>query len=334
VKPSELTVVIPSHDGLPELLDAVDSALAQSAPPAAIVVVDDDSHDGTAQAVRTRFGDRVTLVHGKFGSAGAARNAGWRAARTAWIGFLDADDLWFPDKLAVAARQLAAAPAAGWFFSDGAFRTLAGELQPSWLATWAELREPYLGRPVAELIEVNFILTSSVVARRELLERLGGFDASLTHAEDVDLWIRLARAAPATASARALVRYQHLAGGLTRDRERRLEGDIVVFGRLAADAALPRALRARARRRSAVASYKLAIACLREDRPRDARRELRRAWLFPGRAAAVSLAWGASLLPARARAALRRHGWARRNLAPRLAPLRRVVLEGATGETS
>ncbi|HET7225761.1 MAG TPA: glycosyltransferase family 2 protein, partial [Candidatus Eisenbacteria bacterium] len=278
--PAELTVVIPSHDGLPEVVDAVESALAQSVPPAAVVVVDDDSHDGTTQALRSRFGERVTLVQGKFGSAGAARNAGWRAARTAWIGFLDADDLWFPDKLAVAARQLAASPAAGWFFSDGAFRTLAGELQPSWLATWAELREPYLGRPVAELIEVNFILTSSVVVRRDLLERLGGFDASLTHAEDVDLWIRLARTAPATASARALVRYQHRPGGLTRDRERRLEGDIVVFGRLAADAALPRALRARARRRCAVASYKLAIACLREDRPRDARRELRRAWLF------------------------------------------------------
>lgn len=327
--PDTLAVVIPAHDALPDVLEAVESALGQRAAPAEIVVVDDNSRDGTSAAVRERFGDRVRIVSGRFGSAGAARNAGWRAARAEWIGFLDADDVWFPDKLATAARHLTAAPAAGWFFSDGAFRTLQGELQPSWLASWAELREPYLGRPVAELLDVNFVLTSSVVVRRALLEQLGGFDESLSHAEDIDLWIRLARTAPATASAQSLVRYQHRPGGLTRDSARRLAGDVVVFGRLTNDPTLPRALRDRARRRSAMASYKLAIQCLRENRAADARRELRHAWLFPGRVAAVGLAWGASLLPAAVRAALRRHHWTRQRVARPLLASRRVVLGAA-----
>ncbi|MCC6650944.1 MAG: glycosyltransferase family 2 protein, partial [Candidatus Eisenbacteria bacterium] len=122
----EFSVVIPAHDGLPDLLDAVESALSQSFAAAEIVVVDDASTDGSGDAVEARFGDRVRVVRGRFGSAGAARNAGWRAAKFPWIAFLDADDLWLPEKLAVAAEKLLACPEADWFFSDGAFRTLDG----------------------------------------------------------------------------------------------------------------------------------------------------------------------------------------------------------------
>ena len=63
------SVVIPARDGLPHVIEAVDSALAQTLPPAEIVVVDDDSRDGTGEAVERRFGDRVRLVRGCFGSA-------------------------------------------------------------------------------------------------------------------------------------------------------------------------------------------------------------------------------------------------------------------------
>ena len=56
------------------------------------------------------------------------------------------------------------------------------------------------------------------MARRDALEASGGFDEGLSHAEDLDLWIRLARRWPAAASRRALVRYQHRPGGLAEVR--------------------------------------------------------------------------------------------------------------------
>ena len=231
--PRDFAVAIPAHDALPDVLDAVESALSQSLPPAEIVVIDDVSVDGTGDAVERRFGSRVRVIRGQHGGAAAARNAAWRASRAEWIGFLDADDLWFPDKLVTAAERLAAAPDAGWFFSDGAFRTLEGETEPSWLAMWADLEDSYVGRPLEALVEVNFVLTSSVVVRRDLLEATGGFDEHLSHAEDLDLWIKLARLAPAAASSRSLVRYQHRPGGLTRQVESRLMGDVTLFSRLA-----------------------------------------------------------------------------------------------------
>jgi glycosyltransferase involved in cell wall biosynthesis len=326
--PFEVSAVIPAHDALPFVLEAVQSALSQTRAPSGIVVVDDSSSDGTGDAVERAFGSRVRVVRGRFGSAAAARNAGWRAARSPWIAFLDADDLWFPDKLETAARELAAHPEAAWFFSDGAFLDLEGGLRQSWLEAYADLSEPYCGHPTAELFEVNFVLTSSVVVRRDALDRTGGFDERMSHAEDLDLWIRLSRGWPATASRRALVRYQHREGGLTRQTEARLLGDVSLFERLAADRELPPALRRRARHRHALAHYKLAVAALREARPAEARGHLRGAWLFPERALAVAAAWAACLLPPALLRRMRGQAWATRGVAAPLARNRRVVIAG------
>ncbi len=330
---ADVSVVVPAHNGLPDVLEAVESALAQRPAPAEVIVVDDASTDGTADAVWARFGERVVLVRGRFGSAGAARNAGWRAARASWVALLDADDLWYPGKLETALEILARHPESAWFFSDGAFRTLEGKAHDSWFALYAELPDPYLGQPVAELFDINFVLTSSVVVRRDALEATGGFDETMSHAEDRDLWIRLARRWPAVATTRALVRYQHLPSGLTRNVEARLAGKARLFDRLAADPTLPPALRRSARRHASQAQFKLAWCALREKRRADARRALARAWLFPDHALLVGGAWIASLLPEAMLAWLRRQKWANRTVAaPRLRD-RRVILgpRGVTG---
>ena len=329
----DVSVVIPVHNGLPDLLDAVQSALAQTQPAREIVIVDDRSTDGGAEAVEHAFSKlagpqertRLRVMRGTFGSAAAARNAGCRATRSEWIAFLDADDLWFEDKLAAAEQAIAAAPGAAWFFSDGAFRTLGGDMSLSWFEAYAELPEKWIGQPVRELIAVNFILTSSVVVRREVLEATGGFDESLSHAEDADLWIRLARRWPATASRRALVRYQHRAGGLTRQIAARLLGDVAVFERLALDPSLAPRLRGNARRRAALAHFKLGVLALREERRVEARRHLAVAWRSPAHWPGVALTSAVSWLPGPLLAWLRRRDWALRVAGP-MKRVRRVRL--------
>ncbi len=326
IRGEPVTVVVPARNGLPDVLDAVQSALDQRLAPEGIRIVDDASTDGTGAAVRARFGERVTVLDGRFGSAAAARNAGWRAAPPGWIALLDADDLWLPDKLAVARDRLERTPAADWFFSDGAFRTLDGQVHPSWFELYADLPDDYVGQPVGELCDVNFVLTSSVVVHRAALEALGGFDERLSHAEDLDLWIRLARRGPGVAVRRPLVRYQHRPGGLTRQAEARLEGDVALFGRLAADGTLPAPLRRRARRRATLAQYKRAVTALRAGRRAEARRELARVW--PARPGPVIAAWMASLLPGALFERLRASAWTKRRVAGPMLQMRRVVLDG------
>jgi hypothetical protein len=327
---TDAAVVIPVRNGLPDVLDAIESALTQQPAPAEVIVVEDASTDGTGEAIRARFGERVTVMGGRFGNAGAARNAGWRAARARWVAF-DADDVWYPGKLQAALELLAHHPEAAWFFSDGRFRTLDGEWHESWFALYADLPDPYLGQPVAELLDVNFVLPSSVVVRRDALQAAGGFDETMSHAEDRDLWIRLARRWPAVATTRPFVRYQHLPSGLTRNIEARLSGNAQLFNRLAADPTLAPELRRSARQYASQAAFKLAWCALRERRRADARRALARAWLFPERALPVAMAWAATMLPEPLLEAVWGRGWARGPVTAPVLRTRRVVLGPGAG---
>jgi glycosyltransferase involved in cell wall biosynthesis len=321
-------VVIPAHNALPLVLDAIESALAQTMPPAEVIVVDDRSTDGTTAAVEAlRLAGRpVRVVRGSFGGAAAARNAGWRAASSPWIAFLDADDVWLPDKLAVAAEMLTAAPRAAWFFSDAAQQDLDGSALPSLFTSYAAVPERYVGQPFAELLQVNFIATPSTVVRRDALEALGGFDESMSHAEDRDLWIRLARRWPAAASTRALVHVRRREGSLSQQVGSRLMGDVQLFEKLANDDALTPGLRRLALRSRSMAHFKLAFAALRAGDGASTRLHLKSAWLFPERALPVAGAWLASLLPAAARKIMRRQRWAARGLVAPTLRTRRLHL--------
>jgi len=297
VSEPSVSVVVPAYNAMPDVLEAVESALSQERPASEVVVVDDRSSDGTGDALRTRFGDRVRVITGKYGSASAARNAGWRAATGEWIAFLDADDLWMPDKLSASLALFTAAPHAIWCFTDGTVRDLEGREHASLLARWVDLDEPYCGSPVAELIDVNFILTSSVLVRRSALEALGGFDETLSHAEDVDLWIKLSRRGLATASGRPLVRYRARDTGLSAQVDNRNLGAATLFARLAADKSLAPALRQAARRRVSRHHYRLALAALRAGKPAESRGHLMKSWMFPGFTMPVVAGLATSFLP-------------------------------------
>lgn len=109
-----VTVVIPVFDGEKYLAAAITSILAQTAPPAEIIVVDDGSSDGTADIARSFVGaSAATLVRydqGPHEGGAQALNRGIALAQRELIAFLDADDLWLPDKLAAQLAVLAAQP--------------------------------------------------------------------------------------------------------------------------------------------------------------------------------------------------------------------------------
>lgn len=91
----EVDVIIPVRDGLPFILEAVSSALAQTGVVTRVVVVDDGSSDGTPDAVRSLDSNRVTVLSGHpHESTCAARNRGVAASGSPWLTFLDGDDMW------------------------------------------------------------------------------------------------------------------------------------------------------------------------------------------------------------------------------------------------
>lgn len=95
--PVEVSVVIPVHNGARYLGQAIESVCVQTLPPAQIIVVDDGSTDDSATVARSFA--QVEYVFQQNAGAATARNAGAALARHQYLAFLDADDMWMPQKL-------------------------------------------------------------------------------------------------------------------------------------------------------------------------------------------------------------------------------------------
>jgi glycosyltransferase involved in cell wall biosynthesis len=102
-----ISAVIPAYNREKTVARAIDSALAQSDPPAEIIVVDDGSSDGTRGAVQ-RFGRKVRYIRQDNAGPSEARNRGVREASSEWVAFLDSDDFWLPHHLARMAEAIGA----------------------------------------------------------------------------------------------------------------------------------------------------------------------------------------------------------------------------------
>ncbi|MCB0189909.1 MAG: glycosyltransferase family 2 protein, partial [Caldilineaceae bacterium] len=110
-----LSVIIPVYNGAQYLAESINSVLQQTKTPDSILVVDDGSTDDTA-AVVAAFGSAVHYLHQPNAGAAAARNRGVAASTGEFLAFLDADDLWLPEKLALQMAVMASTPAIDMVF--------------------------------------------------------------------------------------------------------------------------------------------------------------------------------------------------------------------------
>lgn len=186
-----VSVIIPAYNAERYLSATLESLRAQTVGDWIATVVDDGSEDGTVEiAQRFAAGDpRIQLLQQSNKGASAARNLAMRTAPAEFYAFLDADDLWLPDKLE---RQLAAVEEQGVdfvFCSYQGFDDQGREWQDQDWSRRAGLRQ---GRSLLlQLSVVCFILPSSVLLSQRLISELGDFDESLQMAEDWDLFLRI-----------------------------------------------------------------------------------------------------------------------------------------------
>ena len=181
-----ISVVLPAYNARDTIVPALRSALAQTAAPYEIVVVDDGSQDGTAELVERELPEVKVLRQANAGPS-AARNTAADVARGEWLAFLDADDLWLPGKLEAQLSALASAPEIGMCSSDWVRdATKAPPLPPL-----AELPRRRIG--FADIVRLNRFQTSTVLVRRELWQAVGGFRTVIDGTEDWDFCMRVSR---------------------------------------------------------------------------------------------------------------------------------------------
>lgn len=186
---NEVAVVIPLYNGAQWILQTLEGVGAQTHPPTEIIVVDDGSADDGPTLIQAMPG--VRLVRNPDKGSSPARKYGYSLTRAPLVAFLDQDDLWHPDHLALLVRALAEHPMA-----------------PAALARHVDFDEdghPDLGRPEYGPAEIDpwdhFPLpltptSSTMLVRRTELDRCGGYATHYTGAPDYYLTYRLSAEAP------------------------------------------------------------------------------------------------------------------------------------------
>jgi glycosyltransferase involved in cell wall biosynthesis len=190
-----ISAVIPAYNCEKYIARAVESVLKQTLPVQEIVVVDDGSTDGTADAVRS-FGEKVTLIRQANAGVSAARNTGIRAANGDWIAFLDADDEWLPEKIRLQTENLKNNPDLVWTISNY-YECLCDEKRRDEQCPQEKINKLLNGRAYFdtyfEAWQYNLWGCSDVqVVRRDVLIEAGLFPVGLPIAEDIDMWLRVA----------------------------------------------------------------------------------------------------------------------------------------------
>jgi glycosyltransferase involved in cell wall biosynthesis len=214
-----ISVVIPAYNASAYIVEAIESVLAQTIAPAEIIVVDDGSTDNTA-AVLEPYAARIRYIFQDNAGVSAARNRAIEAANGDFIAFLDADDIWHPQKLEFQMDVFSKIPALGLLGTKGF------DVPPIDLPTYDKLptRNAFTFINWRQLAVKNHLFASSVVVRSSILNIAGDFDTAMQGPEDRDLWLRIAEISTVVNLNLPLTGYRIVPGSVSQQPQRCEQG--------------------------------------------------------------------------------------------------------------
>lgn len=209
-----VSIILPVFNGRDTILRAVNSVLAQTHQNLELIVVDDGSTDDTLALLSTIQDDRLRVLSQQNQGVATARNLAFAHAHGAWIGFIDADDVWLPEKLAVEFQtvrnnssdsQLACLVYSGYYAVNDQDELIH---QPPVNVLNGDLSQ-------AVLEHEGLFLPSTSLVHRQIFEAVGGFKSGCYH-EDRVFFIEACRQFPAFCTEKRLVLYRQSLSGRCR----------------------------------------------------------------------------------------------------------------------
>ena len=199
-----VSAVIPVHDGAGFVSDAIASVFRQTWPRMECIVVDDGSTDGTPEAVKAVGGDRVRYIGQPRSGVSRARNRGIAEARGDLVAFLDADDVWLPEKTSQQLEAFRTNPGLGLVLTD--FLMVNSVLRRPVCVSVDPTRRGL--RKVLLMEAAGTGLSFTGMVRREVAEAVGGFDPRFSVSADLEFTLRVAERFPVAAVNRPLALYR------------------------------------------------------------------------------------------------------------------------------
>ena len=181
----KISVVIPTLNRINTLQRALDSVINQTYKPAEIIVVDNGSSDGTLKFLREQYPKITILTENKIGVS-SARNKGIKKSINQWIALLDSDDAWHPRKLEIQTNMLDSAlkeynlihTDEVWFRNNKHINQMKKHKKQG-------------GYIFERCLSLCCISPSSVLFKKNILDKVGLFDESLPVCEDYDMWLKI-----------------------------------------------------------------------------------------------------------------------------------------------
>lgn len=223
----QVSVIVPAY-GVADLLgEALASLQAQTLTDWEAIVVDDGATDEVAAAFAPFAGDsRMRLLQTDNGGPARARNRAIVVAKSSIVALLDGDDAYAPAYLATMVAALRGDPSIGLVTCDATYIGDADRIGRRFSDYYPQAGAITLERVLRR--EVNLFIGCTI--RHEALASVGGFDESLSNAEDYDLWLRLLGAGwRSRAVAEPLVRYRRRVASRSSNRAELLAGERQVY---------------------------------------------------------------------------------------------------------
>ncbi len=230
-----VTIIIPAFNADAVISAALDSILAQTYQNWNAIIINDGSTDQTGK-IADAFSKkdlRFRVIHQENSGVSAARNAGLARADGEWIAFLDADDVWLPEKLSLQLDLARRFPESDLIFSNYFLWDGSRDLSLRYIS-----RKKFpQGKILQRLIFFNLFGLSSVVLRQKILQDVGGFDETFSIGEDWDLWLRcLEKSCVVNGSMEPLLRYRISESSASADKLKVAIANVAVLAKRAAGA--------------------------------------------------------------------------------------------------
>jgi glycosyltransferase involved in cell wall biosynthesis len=186
---SKISVIIPTYNRAQFIRRAIKSVLLQSFGDYELIVIDDASSDQTQQILEHMNDKRIKIIrHEKNKGAPAARNTGIMASKGEYIGFLDDDDEWLPDKLKEQLKLFetsgneAGLIYSGFYYVSGRNNRILSNITP--------IKK---GNLYPDLLRRNILGSPTPLVKRNCFDKAGLFDEKLPSCQDWDMWIRISK---------------------------------------------------------------------------------------------------------------------------------------------
>jgi glycosyltransferase involved in cell wall biosynthesis len=185
----KVSVIIPVYNSEDYIAEAIESVTAQTYKNIEIIVVNDGSTDNT-EAVLKPYMEKIKYFYQENKGVAAARNTGIRLALGEYIAFLDSDDIWLPEKIALQVDYLNRNPSVMLTYSN--FKIFNDGKHPDEGILYLNSDIYIEGYIFTELVNACLISTITVLVRKEVFEKVGLFDEKFVSGEDYELWLRIA----------------------------------------------------------------------------------------------------------------------------------------------